>query len=108
MNAKLSVGNRRYRRIELPQGMLVAWHGGGQKGVSRIRTLGLGGIFISTLHPPPVGTLLKLIFDVPGGEVRARAVVRSIQPGKGMGLQFTAMAYEDRARLNQLLKRLLR
>ena len=99
---------RRYPRIALPKGMLVAWQHTTTRSVSRVATLGLGGLFIATPEPPPVGTLLKLIFDVPGGEVRARAIVKNIKPGKGMAVAFIEMGFADRARLDQLLKALLR
>jgi len=46
------------------------------------------------------------VFDVPGGEVRARAIVCNIVNAKGMGVEFTAMQPESRARLTQLLRRL--
>ena len=98
---------RRYARIELPKGMLIAWQWSGKRIVSRVATLGLGGLFISTPEPPPVGEIVKLFFEVPSGEVRAQAVVRDSQQGKGMGIEFTAMGPEDRARLHQLLKRLI-
>ncbi len=97
---------RRYPRVALPKGMLVAWQSTDGKGISRIATLGLGGLFVSTPDPAPVGTLLKLLFDVPGGEVRARATVKNIKPGEGMAVAFIDMGHEDRARLNQLVKRL--
>ena len=87
--------------------MLVAWQAGGKRIVSRVGTLGLGGLFIYTHNPPMVGSIVKLLFDVPGGTVRARAVVRSVTPKKGMGVEFTGMGYEARARLHQLIKRLL-
>lgn len=105
----MSKGNRRrrYPRVGLPQGMLVAWQGAGQRIVSRVSTLGLGGLFIRTAQPPPVGDIVRLFFEVPGGEVRARAVVRDSKPGQGMGVEFTSMGHEDRARLDRLLKRLL-
>ena len=99
--------NRRYPRIHLPKGMLVAWQASGERVVSRIGTLGLGGLFIRTPEPAAVGETIKLFFELPGGEVRARAVVRHSEPGKGMGVAFTAMGQEARARLYQLLKRLL-
>ena len=70
--------------------------------------LALGGLFISTPKPPPNGDIIQLIFEVPGGDVRARALVRDSQPGKGMGVEFTAMGQEARARLNQLMKVLTR
>ncbi len=98
---------RRYPRVGLPKGMLVAWQGAGQRIVSRVGTVGLGGLFIRTPQPAPVGDIVKLFFEVPGGEVRARAVVRDSQPGKGMGVEFTSMGSESRARLDRLLKRLL-
>ena len=95
---------RRYERVGLPKGMLVAWEHSGIRKVSRVSVLALGGLFISTPEPPPNGDTIKLIFDVPGGDVRARALVRDSQRGKGMGVEFTAMEQESRARLQQLMK----
>jgi hypothetical protein len=97
---------RRYVRVVLPKGMLVAWQCIDGRGMSRVVTLGLGGLFVSTPDPAPVGTLVKLLFDVPGGEVRARAIVKNIKPGEGMAVAFIDMGYEDRARLSQLVKKL--
>jgi hypothetical protein len=68
----------------------------------------MGGLFIDAPDPPPIGENLRLYFEVPGGDVRARAVVRSSEKGKGMGVEFIAMGQEERARLHQLLRRLLR
>ena len=97
---------RRYARVALPKGMPVAWQHVGGRAVSRVATLGLGGLFIATPFPAPVGTLLKLVFDVPGGEVRARATVKNVKAGQGMAVAFISMESEDRARLNQLVKKL--
>ena len=97
---------RRYDRVVLPKGMLVAWQCSDGRGVARVATLGLGGLFMTTADPPPVGTLVKLLFDVPGGEVRARGTVRNIKPGEGMAVAFVDMDSPDRARLNQLVKKL--
>ena len=98
---------RRYPRVGLPKGMLVAWQSGGDRIVSRIETMGLGGLFIQTPDPPEVGMILKLVFQLPGGDVRARAVVRNSEKGAGMGVEFTGMGFEARARLVQVLRRLL-
>jgi hypothetical protein len=98
--------NRRYPRIGLPKGMQVAWQGRGLRTVARVATLGLGGLFIDADHPPVVGEVIRVFFEVPGGEVRATAVVRDSQPGKGMGIEFAAMDPEPRARLQKLLRRL--
>jgi hypothetical protein len=98
---------RRYKRLHLPKGIAIAWQEVSRKEVSRIRTLGLGGLFIATPHPPPVGAILKLVFEVPTGDVRARAIVRNVEPGAGMGIEFTGMNFDDRGRLRLLLKKLL-
>jgi len=99
---------RRYPRISLPKGMRVVWHGGDLQLFSRVRTLGMRGLFISVPNPPPVGTKLRLSFEVPGGNVHSEAIVRNIVPGDGMGVEFTKLGLKDRVLLEKLLKRLLR
>jgi hypothetical protein len=99
---------RRYTRIGLPKGILVAWEYSGIRKVSRVTLLALGGLFITTAEPPPVGIAIRMIFEVPGGDVRARAIIRDSQPGKGMGVEFTAMGPDARARLNLLVKFLVK
>ena len=99
---------RRYARVPLPKGTLVAWEHSGKRKVSSVSVLALGGLFISTPEPPPAGDVIKLVFEIPGGEVRARALVCDSQPGKGMGIEFTAMGQDARARLHRLMKTLTR
>jgi len=103
-----SVPMRRYERIFLPQGMFVAWYGGGDQQISRAQTLGMGGAFLATANPPVVGTTLRLVFEVPGGSVRADGIVRNVSSGRGMGIEFVKMGPQDRILLDRLLKRLLR
>ena len=103
----LSTNERRYPRVGLPSGMRVTWQGSGRGLVSRVSSLGLGGLFIDVHDPPRVGDLIQLFFEVPGGEVRARAIVRLSLPGKGMGIEFSAMSPEVRARLQRLLQKLI-
>lgn len=98
---------RRYPRVCLPHGMFVAWYGGGQHEVSRVGTLGMGGLFIFAADPPDIGTSIRLAFEVPGGEVKAEAIVRSAKPGEGMGVEFQKLGYRDRMLLQHLIKRLL-
>jgi hypothetical protein len=99
---------RQYQRMGLQRGTYVAWQGVGERVVSPIVTLGLGGLFIKVINPPPVGDVIRLYFEVPGGEIRARAVIKSSEQGKGMGIQFTAMGPDARGRLTQVLNKLLR
>jgi DnaJ domain/PilZ domain len=82
----------------------VAWRTGAQQGVSRLGTVSLGGIFLKTPQPAPIGSTVDLLVVVsPGNEVRARAIVCNAKPGTGMGVKFVHMLSEDRSRLNKFL-----
>jgi DnaJ domain/PilZ domain len=94
---------RQYARVPAPMGILVGWKSSGRRTVSRIGTIGLGGLFACTATPPAAGSTIELVFDLATGEVRARAEVRSSAPGRGMGIKFIQMRPEDRARLNHFL-----
>jgi hypothetical protein len=97
---------RRYPRVRLPKGTLVAWEHAGIRKVSAVTVLALGGLFIATAAPPPIGEFIKLVLEVPGGEVRARAMVCDSKQGKGMGIEFKSMGQDSRARLSEAMKTL--
>jgi curved DNA-binding protein CbpA len=96
---------RKYPRIRAPKGMLVGWKSAGQTTATRLEIMGLGGLYLHAASPPSVGSTIELVLDLPTGEVRARAIVRSSMPQKGMGIQFVQMRPEDRAKLNRYLSR---
>jgi hypothetical protein len=98
---------RRSPRVELPKGVWVAWQGGDQRFVSRVFDLSKGGVFIPTANLPPVGTVVRLTFELPDGEVYAPAVVRHTVPGRGMGVEFAAAEDGDVVRIVQLLTELV-
>ena len=108
MSKETQSATRRYERIVLPKGMEVAWYGGGQQQVSRVKTLGMGGVFLCGSITLPVGSTLMLVFQVPGGMIQAEATVRNVVPGEGMGVEFVKMNEQNRGLLEHLLKRLLR
>ena len=98
---------RRFPRVKLPQGMSVAWLGTDLQLFSRVQVIGMGGLFIATPKPAPVGTKLRLAFELPGGNVQPEAVVRNVAPGQGMGVEFTRMEPKERSLLQDLMDRLL-
>jgi tetratricopeptide (TPR) repeat protein len=97
---------RRHPRYRAPKDLLVAWQGAGKRNVSNAEELGVGGAFLLLEQPLSAGTHVEILFDVTGGEVRARAIVRHGRAGHGMGVQFVHMGSEDRARLNRFIKAL--
>ena len=98
---------RRYPRVVPSRRLVVAWQSGTRRAVSYLESVGLGGLFILTRQPVPIRSMVKILVDLPFGEVRARAVVRRVTPARGMGLEFIAMTQEDRARLSKALQPML-
>ena len=94
---------RRYPRAVPPKSLLVAWQSGTRRAVSYLESIALGGLFVVTRNPAPIRSVVQVLLDLPLGEFRARAVVRRVQPAKGMAVEFIAMTHEDRARLTKAL-----
>lgn len=100
--------NRRTARVAVSKGVWVAWQAGGPRNVSRVRDLSAGGVFISTALSVSVGTAIELLFALPEGEARIHGIVRYADGKTGIGVEFTRMGTGDRARLQELLRRLNR
>jgi hypothetical protein len=101
------IEKRALPRVALPRGMNVTWKAEGESMVSRVQTISAGGLSLATPEPPAVGELIQVRFDVPAGEVNARAIVRHARKGEGMGVEFIAISQESRDRLDLLLRKLL-
>jgi hypothetical protein len=99
-------GSRRYPRVKPPAGLVVAWQNTNRKWLSYVDRLGLGGLFIRTKEPLPVGSMIQILIAVPGDGVRARAVVRDVRPSEGMGVGIVSMGPEDRQRLSRFVSAL--
>ena len=87
--------------------LFAAWKSGSRQNVARVSSVCLGGLFIRETNPPQQGAHLQILFETPSGTVRVHATVRNVVAGRGMGVEFTQMRQEERARLVQLLKQLL-
>lgn len=98
---------RRYPRIKPPKCVVAAWQAGTKRGVSYVESLGIGGLYVRTKELVPLRCLVKILLDLPVGQVRGRAVVRRVRDGHGMAVQFIAMDPSDRARLFYQMKSLL-
>jgi hypothetical protein len=92
-------------RVEPSEGVWVYWHSKGREDTSRVRDLGLGGLFVQTARPLAVGASVKVYFLVQEGQIRISAAVQRVE-SNGLGLKFSAMPDDDRQRLKELLARL--
>lgn len=93
-------------RVETARDVYVYWSSAGFDDTSRVRDLSTGGLFVLTRESGSVGAKTNLHFLVEEGQIRAEAVVRHVEPSRGLGLKFTAVREEDRQRLAGLMKRL--
>jgi PilZ domain len=93
-------------RVETPAGVWVDWRCAGREDISRVRNISLGGLFLETRTSRAVGSTTKLDFLVQEGQIRADAVVRRVESGRGLALKFMAVSDQDRPRLAILMNRL--
>ncbi len=77
------------------------------------RNLNEGGIFIESENPHPLGTALKLQFQIPGSEdpIRVSGVVVRVSEGSavdpaGMGIEFENLDAEARSMIDELVRSL--
>jgi len=97
---------RRYPRVEKPHGVWVYWNCKGREDTSRVQDLSMGGLFVETDEAREVDSMIRIDFLVQEGQIRAKAVVRHVKLGSGLGLKFTALTEEDGPRLTALMTRL--
>ena len=101
------MAHRRFSsRVEPKNDVWVYWEGSGDRDLSRVKDLSIGGLFIQTPRPKRIGSTTSLHFLVQEGQIRADAVVRHVKPGGGLGLQFQAVNEKDRHNLAALMRRL--
>jgi hypothetical protein len=100
--------NRRNAWVSVSKGVWVAWQANGPRNVSPVRDLSAGGVFTSTALPVAIGAKAEMLFALPEGETRIEGIVRYADEDKGIGVEFAKMGAGDRARLQELLRRLNR
>ncbi|MEW5980625.1 MAG: PilZ domain-containing protein [Acidobacteriota bacterium] len=102
--------------LRFPVQFVVEYGVGAHRELYRASNLSLGGIFLETPQPDPVGTLAELRFVLPGGKERIQAtakVVRTVRYESevatlrhqtfppGVGLAFVTLSPEDRRLLTE-------
>jgi hypothetical protein len=98
---------RKHPRVKPPKGVLVAWQSGTQRDVSYVENIALEGIFVLTKQRVPLRSLVRILLDLPLGQVRGRAIVRRVLDDHGMAVQFIGMDPEDRGRLLRQMRAFL-
>ena len=69
----------------------------------RISDLSASGAFIDSMTHIPVGTRVKLSFELGGRPIQAEAEVAHAMPQFGMGVRFVEITDEDRAAIAEFV-----
>lgn len=64
------------------------------------------GCYIETIMPIPVGTNLKVEFFIEDERITSTAIVRTCDPGVGMGIEFMSLSPDLQDRFQRLLEKL--
>src|SRR5438128_441519 len=94
---------RRYTRVPLAS-PLRAQIEGAPAGLSRVKTISLGGAYLESPQKLSVGDSIKLEVRAGLRKINFTAVVRNIGPD-GSGIEFVHMRDEDREKLRKLVQR---
>jgi len=94
---------RRYTRVPLDS-PLRAQIEGAPAGLSRVKTISLGGAYLESPQKLSVGDSIKLEVRAGLRKINFTAVVRNIGPD-GSGIEFVHMRDEDREKLRKLVQR---
>jgi len=66
----------------------------------------LGGCYVSTFSPLPMGTAVVLVLKSQSLEISMSGTIVTAHPGVGMGVQFAGVSAEGQAHLKSLLEEL--
>ncbi len=83
----------------------VNLHPAGQSYATSCETtdLSLCGCYVRLQSPLPVGTLVDVRIGIEGGEVKAKGIVRTVDPALGNGIEFTEIDGTSRDQLQHYL-----
>jgi len=87
--------------------MWVSWKIEKRRIVSRVLNLSPHGALIDSQEWVAVGTHLELLFATTEGEIKLQSVTCSVQPGRGLGVQFVCMRARELDLVLKVVTRLL-
>lgn len=94
-------GERRFPRVGLAADTAIpieVWSRHQTEVTGRVTVLGAGGAFVELSQQVPIGRYIELRFNLPGipGQIECGGLVRDEVPGRGIGVEFTGLAYSER------------
>ena len=90
---------RQFARFATPDRNRAGFVTGNLRISGELRNISLRGLYLRTKETVPVGSVGKVGVEFKNWFFRASAVVRSVEPGRGVGLQFINMNSLDQQAL---------
>lgn len=81
---------RKYARRQCELTVEVRFSGQDETLLATVADICIGGCYISTVSPPPAGTMVLLCFTALGEGATFAGKTVTCMPGSGMGIEFTA------------------
>jgi len=96
---------RRYPRVSLRTELWIGQDGIFTRTDENLRDLSIGGAFVQSRQVFPVGSILSLRFKVPNvtNLVTCTAIVRNMEVGDGLGVQFLDLSGESLSQVEQFV-----
>jgi hypothetical protein len=94
---------RRYSRYRICLGIDIQGMDSGSTIHAQSADLSLGGCYVETLFPLPIGADVNLEFWIGSERIVAIGCVRASDPGVGMGIEFIDLSMSDTDRLKAFL-----
>lgn len=95
---------RKHERVALPLGIDLQQAGESLTTRTRLLDVSIGGCYVEMSSTIPVGTKLKIGLWLDSERVTATAIVRTSDPGFGIGIEFVDMNNEEEYRLREFLR----
>lgn len=96
---------RRFTRHKIPIPMEIRDETAGAPMRVQVTDVSGNGCYVETILPLPKATNLRVEFWIDEKKVAGSAVVRTCDPGVGMGLEFTGLTPETKQRVQEYLDR---
>jgi hypothetical protein len=88
---------RRYKRVDIGTEHWIGQDGIFTRTDETLRELSIGGAYAESRQIYPVGSIINIRFRIPAATnpISCSAIIRSVQPGVGFGLQFLDISREN-------------
>ena len=106
-DVSVTYDRRRFTRYKVPLGIVLRQSNDAPLYVSA-SDVSAGGCYVETILPLPRGTELSLVIWLESNKLLTNGIVRTSDPGVGMGIEFLDMKPEETARLERFLQSQLR